>query len=306
MFHRVTTEEQKTETTETQDTNTRAAPATPKTEERALYTEQERKSSAAQPQQNTVTSKTESQQPTERKPADKGPQKVKYTPHISRTSTYSTSKINRGTKPMTSYSPTPAQDTSNTETAKTHDFSAGSYNRNHSARPSTGYPGASRAPASSTNTDTDRTLTIGAGITMAGEIESCDYLLVEGTVEAALKGARSLEVAESGVFYGTVEIEDATIAGRFEGDITVHGRLTIQSSGIVTGSITYKELEIESGAIVDGRLTPVAATAQGGIPAPVQTKTRVTAKATTAESANEDAANSDADLFTGDATTAAE
>ncbi len=103
----------------------------------------------------------------------------------------------------------------------------------------------------------DRTLTIGRGINMSGEIEACDRLMVEGTVEAALKGAKVLDIAESGVFYGTVEIEEATIAGRFEGDVTVNGRLTIKSTGIVTGSVAYRELEVEAGAVLDGRMTPL-------------------------------------------------
>lgn len=102
-----------------------------------------------------------------------------------------------------------------------------------------------------------RMLTIGAGITMSGEIEACDNLVVEGTVEAALKGARNLDIAESGTFYGTVEIEEAVIAGRFEGDLTVNGRLTLRSGAMITGSVAYGELEIEAGAIIDGRLTPI-------------------------------------------------
>ncbi len=103
----------------------------------------------------------------------------------------------------------------------------------------------------------DRTLTIGRGINMSGEIDACDHLLVEGTVEAALKGAKVLDIAESGTFYGTVEIEEATIAGRFEGDITVNGRLTLKSTGVITGSIAYRELEVEAGAMIDGRMTPL-------------------------------------------------
>lgn len=104
----------------------------------------------------------------------------------------------------------------------------------------------------------DRRLVIGQGITMSGEIEACDYLLVEGTLEAALKGAKVLEIAASGTFYGGVEIEEATVAGRFEGDLTVNGRLTIKSGGSVTGSIAYKELAIEAGAILDGKVSPLA------------------------------------------------
>ena len=106
----------------------------------------------------------------------------------------------------------------------------------------------------------DRTLTIGRGINMSGEIDACDHLVVEGTVEAALKGAKVLDIAESGTFYGTVEIEEATIAGRFEGDITVNGRLTIRASGAITGSIAYRELEVEAGAMLDGRMTPLKGT----------------------------------------------
>jgi len=125
-----------------------------------------------------------------------------------------------------------------------------------------GYPGAYPGGAggsSSEASSSDRRLTIGPGITMSGEIESCDYLQVEGTVEAALKGANLLEITESGVFYGTVEISEANISGRFEGDITVNGRLTITSTGTVTGSISYKEIEIEAGAVLDGKLTPLSA-----------------------------------------------
>jgi cytoskeletal protein CcmA (bactofilin family) len=125
------------------------------------------------------------------------------------------------------------------------------------------YPGYNpHASATGALTSTDRRLIIGRGITMSGEIESCDHLIVEGTVEATLKGASVLDIAESGVFYGTVEIDEATIAGRFEGDIQVKGRLTIRAGGAITGSIAYKELEVEAGATIDGRLSPIGAAQQ--------------------------------------------
>ena len=103
----------------------------------------------------------------------------------------------------------------------------------------------------------DRKLIIGQGISLSGEIESCDHLIVEGTVEAALKGANMMDIAESGAFYGTVEIEEADIAGRFEGDITVKGRLTVQSTGVIIGSVAYKELSMEAGATLEGSVSPI-------------------------------------------------
>ncbi len=130
------------------------------------------------------------------------------------------------------------------------------------ARPS--YPGsyaantaASNPYASQNQSENGRKLVIGQGITMSGEIESCEHLIVEGTIEATLKGASVLDVYESGAFLGTVEIDEANIAGRFEGDITVSGRLTIESTGIVVGSISYKELSMEAGAVIDGAVSPI-------------------------------------------------
>jgi cytoskeletal protein CcmA (bactofilin family) len=126
-----------------------------------------------------------------------------------------------------------------------------------------------------------RRLMIGEGITLSGEIEACDHLVVEGTVEAALKGAKVLDIAESGVYYGTVEIENATIAGRFEGDIRVDGRLTVKSTGTISGTITYRELAVESGATIDGKIAPLSAAET-----PTATKeTKASGKATKAQSA---------------------
>ena len=131
-----------------------------------------------------------------------------------------------------------------------------------------GYPGGAYNAASPANgpyganasQSNGRKLVIGQGITMSGEIEACEHLIVEGTIEATLKGANVLDVYESGAFLGTVEIDEANIAGRFEGDITVKGRLTIESTGQVIGSISYKELSMEAGAVIDGSISPIGST----------------------------------------------
>ncbi len=197
------------------------------------------------------------------------------------------------------------------------DIPSSSYQRAGTAPASAGYPGTAAATPATTypgygaaNAQAsagDRRLTIGAGITMSGEIEACDYLLVEGTVEAALKGASVLDIAETGVFYGTVEIEDATIAGRFEGDITAQGRLVLREGATVTGTIAYKELEIEAGAIIDGKLTPLNAVSASAKPTPSSAKkdAKPAAKATKAQAEKKsEAANNDGGLFSKAATAA--
>lgn len=170
-------------------------------------------------------------------------------------------------------------------------YTGGGYNP---SSPSTYTP--PEAPSYAGN---DRTLTIGRGINMSGEIDSCDHLMVEGTVEAALKGAKLLEIAETGTFYGTVEIEEATIAGRFEGDITVSGRLVVKSTGVITGSIAYRDLEIETGAVVDGRMTPLKAAVDEKAADKYRAGSGASAmaKSKTVSSSKKDAANSEAGLF---------
>jgi hypothetical protein len=64
-------------------------------------------------------------------------------------------------------------------------------------------------------------LSVGRGITLSGEVNSCDKLFIEGSVDAKLTNGRAIEIAESGLFKGTTSIDDAEIRGRFDGDLTV-------------------------------------------------------------------------------------
>ena len=100
--------------------------------------------------------------------------------------------------------------------------------------------------------DDVRKLIVGREIRLAGEITSCDKLIVEGSVEANLANCRDVEIADSGLFKGSAEIEEAEIRGRFEGNLVVRKRLMIKASGRVSGTIRYGEIEIERGGQISG------------------------------------------------------
>lgn len=110
-------------------------------------------------------------------------------------------------------------------------------------------PGASRAASGE-----ERKLTVGKGLSLAGEIASCDILVVEGKVEAKLSEGKLLEITESGQFRGNVEIENADIAGRYDGQLIVHGRLTVRATGRISGMIKYGELEVSAGGQIIGEM----------------------------------------------------
>ncbi|CAO3408162.1 polymer-forming cytoskeletal protein [Azospirillum largimobile] len=127
-----------------------------------------------------------------------------------------------------------------------------------------------------------RRLTVGRDISLTGEIGSCDVLVVEGTVEAKLREGRLVEIAESGLFKGSVDIEEADIAGRFEGDIAVRGRLTVRSTGKITGSIRFGELAVDAGGQLIGDIQIYGAgtkPAAAPVPAPAQVEQAPAAEA---------------------------
>jgi cytoskeletal protein CcmA (bactofilin family) len=113
-----------------------------------------------------------------------------------------------------------------------------------------------------------RKLIVGRDISLSGEITSCDVLVVEGTVEAKLRDGRNIDIAESGLFKGSVEIDEADIAGRFEGDLTVRGRLRVRASGRINGSIRYGQLEVEAGGRLVGEIQTLSSPSEKAAGAP--------------------------------------
>jgi cytoskeletal protein CcmA (bactofilin family) len=110
-------------------------------------------------------------------------------------------------------------------------------------------------------------LIVGPDIKLKGaEITDCDTLVVEGRVEASMD-SRVIQIAEHGVFAGTVGIDIAEIHGRFEGELTARKQLVVHASGKVSGKIRYGKISIAEGGEVSGdvsSLTTAAATAKSG------------------------------------------
>ena len=98
-----------------------------------------------------------------------------------------------------------------------------------------------------------RTLVVGAGVSVSGSISSCDRLIAKGNVDAQLDDCQHLIVAKTG---GNVSTDNADVYGRVEGDLVVQKRLTVRSTGEVSGTITYGEIEIECGGRISGQFKP--------------------------------------------------
>ena len=119
---------------------------------------------------------------------------------------------------------------------------------------------ADAAPAPSAPTERlderkEARLVVGPDIKMKGaEISDCDTLVVQGRMEATLD-SRVLEISEHGVFQGTIAVDQATIHGRFEGELTVRKQLIIEGTGKVSGKIRYARISIKEGAELSGEVS---------------------------------------------------
>lgn len=113
-------------------------------------------------------------------------------------------------------------------------------------------PKSESTPAEQAKSERGSKLIVGPDIKLKGaEITDCDTLVVEGTVEASMD-SRVVQIAENGVFNGTVSIDIAEIRGRFDGELTARDQLIIHASGRVSGKIRYGKIKIEEGAEITG------------------------------------------------------
>lgn len=118
-------------------------------------------------------------------------------------------------------------------------------------------------------------LTVGPNIKLKGvEITDCDTLFVEGTVEATMD-SRLMQIAPSGAFKGSAEIDIAEIHGAFDGQLTVREKLIIHATGKVTGTVRYGKLVIEEGGQLSGEVQVSAVVARAVTGTAAKTEARM-------------------------------
>lgn len=110
---------------------------------------------------------------------------------------------------------------------------------------------------------------IAPGVEIVGDVIVTDGLRVDGRIEGNVRskpGSRGLLVlSERGGIRGTVRVHDAVVNGTIDGDLEVEHYLELQANARVTGNITYRQLRLDCGAVVQGRLERLP---DGDAPAP--------------------------------------
>jgi cytoskeletal protein CcmA (bactofilin family) len=129
--------------------------------------------------------------------------------------------------------------------------------------------GAPPAPAPRPGIADRRTLVVGRGISLQGTVSEAERLVVEGTVESQMIQATELSISETGVFKGEVQVEDAEIAGTFDGTLLARGGLIIRATGRVIGVARCRRLSVEEGGQISGRMEMLSDAPATPAPRPV-------------------------------------
>jgi len=99
---------------------------------------------------------------------------------------------------------------------------------------------------------------IGAGTTVRGDVLFSGGLRIDGTVEGNVATADgqtgTLVVSEQARIHGKVSVSHVVVNGAVTGPIVARDYLELQAKARVEGDVTYRTLEMQVGAVVEGRL----------------------------------------------------
>jgi cytoskeletal protein CcmA (bactofilin family) len=88
---------------------------------------------------------------------------------------------------------------------------------------------------------------------------------VNGNVKASSADGGALSVSESGFIEGRVEVTNIVMNGTVNGDMYARERLVLGEKARVNGNVYYGVIEMAPGAVITGKLIPLA---NGAAPAP--------------------------------------
>ncbi|QVQ27408.1 bactofilin family protein [Achromobacter deleyi] len=98
-------------------------------------------------------------------------------------------------------------------------------------------------------------------VAIKGDVSFSGGVRVDGRIEGDVTGVPNeknlIVVSEKGSIVGRVCVYDAIVNGTITGDLVVEHFLELQVNARVTGNIVYRQLQMECGAVVDGKLERV-------------------------------------------------
>ncbi len=96
---------------------------------------------------------------------------------------------------------------------------------------------------------------VGPSVTVEGDFASEGNIIVKGTVSGNVTTSRLLSVEEGARIFANVKAGTAVIAGSIKGNVKVESKLELTETAQILGDIVCRDLEVESGALIQGKVT---------------------------------------------------
>jgi len=99
-----------------------------------------------------------------------------------------------------------------------------------------------------------QTAIIGASMTIKGEINSREELVVDGDVDGSVQSQSLLTVGPNGKVRANIKAHEVAIYGSVRGNVEVTGKLSIREQGSLIGDIKCAGISIDDGAYFKGSI----------------------------------------------------
>jgi len=113
---------------------------------------------------------------------------------------------------------------------------------------------------------------LGKAANLNGDLEFSGGLHLDGRVNGNVRSSApdggALSVSESGFIEGRVEVTNIVMNGTVNGDMHAGERLVLGGKARVNGNVYYGVIEMAPGAVITGKLIPLA---KGAAPATAET-----------------------------------
>ena len=94
---------------------------------------------------------------------------------------------------------------------------------------------------------------IGSGTVIEGNVTSNGDIRVDGSLKGILNTKGKVIIGDSGIISGEVHCKNLDIEGTIDGKVFVSELLSLRDKSKVTGEITTNKLAIEPGAVFTGK-----------------------------------------------------
>jgi len=104
---------------------------------------------------------------------------------------------------------------------------------------------------------------IGLGSSFRGTVMVSGTLRIDGEFEGDILNCERLEVGEHGVMHADVEVREALILGRVDGNVRALGVIEMRSGARVEGDVAAMSVVMEQGVFFSGRCTMLESGSEG-------------------------------------------